>query len=223
MESFKRIGHGGASALVRANTLASFDAALELGVDTIEFDVRSSRGELVLAHTILDARKDAVRLSVALDHLAAPRFDGVGLLVDVKHAGCEPGVVAALRGAGLIERAMVSSQVSGVLDRIRSLEPRTATAISIGGWLARATRRWEDWHEQVLAGLSAGRWDAVMAQHRLIDSKLRDEVARRGLLEDVNLAGGRLYAWTVNDRQAIGQLRGMGVDGIVTADPRLFA
>src|SRR5579875_1788708 len=36
----QRIGHGGASALAPANTLASFDAALELGVDMIEFDVR---------------------------------------------------------------------------------------------------------------------------------------------------------------------------------------
>jgi glycerophosphoryl diester phosphodiesterase len=214
MESFQRIGHGGASALVRANTLASFDAALELGVDTIEFDVRSSRGELVLAHTIVDgARKNAVRLTDALEHLAAPRFCELGLIVDLKHAGCEPSVVAALRSAGLIERAMVSSQVSGVLDRIRSIEPRASTAISIGGWLARASRRWEDWRAQVLAGLSAGRWDAVMAQHRLIDRTLREEVALRG---------SALYAWTVNDRRAIGLLRALGVDGIVTADPRLF-
>ena len=121
MDSFKRIGHGGASALVRANTLASFDAGLELGVDTIEFDVRSRRGEVVLVHTVLNcARQNPVRLNQALDHLAAPRFADVGLIVDVKHAGCEQGVVAAVQEAGLIERTMVSSQVSGVLDRIRS-------------------------------------------------------------------------------------------------------
>ena len=37
----QRIGHGGASALARANTLASFDAACEIGIDMVEFDVRA--------------------------------------------------------------------------------------------------------------------------------------------------------------------------------------
>ncbi len=46
--SCERIGHGGASALARANTLAAFDAAREVGVDWIEFDVRAHRGDLVL-------------------------------------------------------------------------------------------------------------------------------------------------------------------------------
>ncbi len=49
----QRIGHGGASALAPANTLASFDAALEVGVDMVEFDVRAYHGELILAHTDL--------------------------------------------------------------------------------------------------------------------------------------------------------------------------
>jgi glycerophosphoryl diester phosphodiesterase len=35
--------------------------------------------------------------------------------------------------------------------------------------------------------------------------------------------GGLLYAWTVNDRHSIQSLRALGVNGITTADPRLFA
>jgi glycerophosphoryl diester phosphodiesterase len=36
-------------------------------------------------------------------------------------------------------------------------------------------------------------------------------------------AGGvELYAWTVDDAERIAALRGMGVDGIVTNDPRLL-
>jgi len=34
---------------------------------------------------------------------------------------------------------------------------------------------------------------------------------------------GLLYAWTVNERPAIDRLRTLGVHGIATADPRLFA
>ena len=92
--SCERIGHGGASAVVRGNTLASFDAALEIGVDMVEFDVRSWRGELVLAHTLLHARRSGVvRLHDALAHLTAPRFSDLGLNVDLKHVGVEAAVI----------------------------------------------------------------------------------------------------------------------------------
>jgi len=211
----QRIGHGGASALAPGNTLASFDAALEVGIDIIEFDVRSCRGELVLAHTMLDARRGrSVRLHDALSHVAEDRFDGVGLNVDVKRVGCEPALLAELRRADLLERTLISSQVPAVLDRVRELEPRARIGISVGGRVARLSRRWGDWRTQVLAGLASRRWDALMAQHRLIDA---------ALLEAVSGCGGLLYAWTVNERSCIESLQGLGVHGITTADPRLFA
>ena len=210
----ERIGHGGASALVRANTLESFDAAQEIGVDMIEFDVRAWRGELVLAHTVFHARlRGNVRLHEALAHLSSPRFDDIGLNLDIKHLGCEAAVLYALRRAGLLERTLICSQVTEVLDQIRALEPRAHTGISVGGRVARASRRWGDWRARVLAGLAERRWDALMAQHRLVDAHLLEEVAARR---------ARLYAWTVNEPLAIEGLRAMGVHGIVTADPRLL-
>jgi glycerophosphoryl diester phosphodiesterase len=214
-DSCQRIGHGGASALAPANTLASFDAALDVGIDMVEFDVRACRGELMLAHTLLDARLPGrVRLADALDHLSSKRFEGVELNVDLKRTGCEPALLDALRDAGMLERTLISSQVPEVLDRVRTLEPHARVGISVGGRVARVSRRWRDWRAQVLHGLKECRWDAVMAQHRLIDVRLLDEVVARS---------GLLYAWTVNERHAIDSLRRLGVHGIATADPRLFA
>jgi glycerophosphoryl diester phosphodiesterase len=210
----KRIGHGGASALAPANTLASFDAAWEVGVDMVEFDVRAWDGELVLAHTILHARRGGnVGLGDALAHLSGPRFRDVELNVDVKHVGCEAALLERLRHAALLERTLISSQVPDVLDRVRAHEPRARVAISVGGRLARFSRRWRDWRAGALAGLHAGRWEALMAQHRLVDDALLCDVVDRG---------GRLYAWTVNERTAIDSFRRLGVHGIATADPRLF-
>jgi glycerophosphoryl diester phosphodiesterase len=262
----QRIGHGGASALARANTLASFDAACDIGVDMVEFDVRAWDGELVLAHTVLHARRGGnLRLDDALSHLRGRRVE---LNVDVKHAGCEAALLESVRRAGLLHRTLISSQVPDVLDRVRALEPRARVGISVGGRIARlgglfrkygdtesgyrrmpgedtgpkvwpshievrgqsqaplgAARmslylrkgppghRWRDWRAVALAGLHTGRWDALMAQHKLVD---------RALLHDVSDRGGRLYAWTVNDRAAIARLAGLGVHGITTADPRLF-
>ncbi|HWF53024.1 MAG TPA: glycerophosphodiester phosphodiesterase [Solirubrobacteraceae bacterium] len=210
-----RIGHGGASALAPANTIAAFDAAVDVGIDMLEFDVREHRGELVLAHTPFDARwRRSVRLADALRHLSGRRFADVHLNVDLKRFGCEPALLDALAHAGLLDRTLISSQVPAIIDRVRALEPRVATGISVGGRVNRLGRRWGDWQDRVLGGLVARRWDALMAQHKLITP---------GLLEAVSERGGSLYAWTVNERPLISQLRGLGVHGITTADPRLFA
>lgn len=215
MDAFHRIGHGGASALAPANTLASFDAAVQVGIDMVEFDVRRCRGALVLAHTLLDGRRrGVVTLAEALDHLSSRRFAGVELNVDLKHTGCEAALLDGLRRHRLLERTLVSSQVPAVLDRLREREPGIRLGVSIGGRLARLSRRSGDWRAHVLTGLAGGRWGALMAQHRLVDTSLLREVGARG---------GLLYAWTVNDRRAIDRLRDLGVHGVVTTDPRLFS
>jgi glycerophosphoryl diester phosphodiesterase len=180
----------------------------------IEFDLRAWRGELVLAHTMLDARRPGnVRLDKALSYLAGRRFAEIELNVDLKHVGCEAAALEALRRYGLLARALISCQVPAVVDRVRALEPDARTGISIGGRLARVSRRWTGWRVQVLAGLAVRRWDALMVQHRLVDGKLVGEVVNRG---------GSLYAWTANERGLIDRLRAHEVHGIITADPRLF-
>ena len=212
----KRIGHGGAGALVRANTLESFDAALAIGVDMLEFDVRPARdGRLVLAHTRLDLRRpDCPTLEHALRHLSTDRFAGIELNLDLKTRGCEAAVVESLERFGVRGRALVSSQVPSILDRIREHDRRVDTAISVGGRASRWCQRWGDWRERVLEAIAGRRFRGLMAQHGLIDVDLVQAVKDRG---------AEIYAWTVNDLGGIGRLAALGVDGIVTNDPRLFA
>jgi glycerophosphoryl diester phosphodiesterase len=51
MKDFKIIAHRGASGLTPENTMASFQKALELGIDAIELDVRqTSDGHLIVLH-----------------------------------------------------------------------------------------------------------------------------------------------------------------------------
>jgi glycerophosphoryl diester phosphodiesterase len=42
------------------------------------------------------------------------------------------------------------------------------------------------------------------------------------LAEAVHEAGGQLYVWTVDDEKKIAWLESIGVDGVITNDPRLF-
>jgi glycerophosphoryl diester phosphodiesterase len=46
-------------------------------------------------------------------------------------------------------------------------------------------------------------------------------VSRR-LVRHVHEAGGQLYVWTVDDAAKIRALEELGVDGVITNDPRLF-
>jgi glycerophosphoryl diester phosphodiesterase len=43
------------------------------------------------------------------------------------------------------------------------------------------------------------------------------------LVEAVREAGGDLYVWTVDDAARIRALEALGVTGVITNDPRLFA
>ena len=63
------------------------------------------------------------------------------------------------------------------------------------------------------AALREGRFDAIMAHWRVVT---------RGLVRAVAEGGGELYVWTVDDARMIARLSSMGVDGIITNDPRLF-
>ncbi|MGO8907362.1 MAG: glycerophosphodiester phosphodiesterase [Solirubrobacteraceae bacterium] len=228
----RRVGHKGAAHIEPGNTLASFDAALEHGVDMIELDVLSEHadggGRLLVAHDFEDMRSRApVGFEQALEHLAGEAFAGVELDVDVKLPGYELRVVEGLRSCGLVKRTLVSGMFPTGLDLIRSTEP----ALRLG-WSVPRVRRDYTTHLltaipafAVLAGYRAtlprraraalehGRFDAIMAHWRVVSPALLRAVAE---------GGGELYVWTVDDASMIGKLTEMGVDGIITNDPRLF-
>ena len=230
----RRVGHKGADLIAPGNTAASFDAALEAGVDMIEFDVlprdRSdpAGSELVLCHDFEHlAKGGAPTLEEGLDHLAGATFTDVHLDVDLKMRGYELKVLEALRERGLLERTLISSHHLESLDRVRAAEPGVKL-----GWSVPNVRR--DYTQSPLlivpalvllrfarlmlprraAGvIAAGRCDALMAHWRLVTPRLVRAVQR---------ARGELYVWTVDEEPGIRRLEAMGVDAVITNDPRLF-
>lgn len=230
----RRVGHKGAAHLAPGNTIAAFDAALQAGVDMIEFDVLSERpdgtGRLMLAHDYgaLRDEPELLTLQEGLEYLAREEFSEIELDVDVKLPGYALRVVDALREAGLAERALLSATYSGELDIVRSVAPEirvgwsvprarrdyTSHAVTVLPALAllQAARAWLP--RRARSSLTVGRFDAIMAHWRLVT---------KGLVQAVKEAGGELYVWTVDDASLIDRLTAMGVDGIITNDPRLFA
>jgi glycerophosphoryl diester phosphodiesterase len=230
----RRVGHKGAAHLAPGNTLASFEAAVRAGVDMIEFDVLSERpdgsGRLLLAHDYqaLAASDAPLTLQEGLEHLASEPYAGIELDVDVKLPGYGERVVRALRETGLVERSLVSSTYPDDLDAMRALEPD----LRVGWSVPRARRDYTEnpftavpalamltgfraWlPRRARAALRARRFDAIMAHWRVVSP---------ALVRAVTAGGGELYVWTVDDAELMARLTAMGVHGIITNDPTLFA
>ncbi len=239
-----RVGHKGADLIVPGNTRASFDAALAAGVDMIEFDVlpekpddsdparpgrADGRDHLVLAHDYRHVPAEPVAtLEEALGHLASPSFAAIELDVDLKLPGYELAVVQALRDHGLLGRTLISSQFRESLRLIRKAEPSLRLGLSVpklrqdpfrsplmwipASALLLALREIMPHRAQALIG--AGECDALMAHWRLVTPRLVRAIAR---------AGGELYVWTVDELPRIQALQSLGVTGVISNDPRLFA
>ena len=235
----RRIGHKGAEAIRLGNTIESFTAAVEIGVEMIELDVLrlrdgapesdpATRSPLVVAHDWHDAAtREPLTLDAALDAFTRPPLDTVELNLDLKLPGREDELVEAVRAAGLVERTLVSTMYIRSVDAIRRHEPR----IRRGWTYPRVTRPWDRrrWARPfvaltllamrtrlprlVLSRIPDHELDAVWVFHRLVTAPLVDAVHDQG---------AELIAWTVDDPGRIRRMRDLGVDGICSNDPRLL-
>jgi glycerophosphoryl diester phosphodiesterase len=232
------VGHKGADLIAPGNTLESFRAAVEAGVDTIELDVLwlrdahlplEQRAPLVVAHDWEDAEsRTPLALTEALDAFLEPPLDEVEIDLDVKLPGREEELVQALRERGLIGRAMVSTMEMHTLRRVLELEP----GLRRGWTYPKVTKDWtsKPWAKLPmraalvgmryrLPGLAAERLPpmglaAMWVYHPLISPRL-------GRI--CKLAGVELIAWTVDDLSRMRSLVDAGVTGICSNDPRLFS
>lgn len=237
---FRRIGHKGAAALVTGNTVASFARAVELGVDTIELDVlwrrdgdpklpAAERSPLVIAHDPEDAAsRPPLTLDDALEAFTRPPLERVEFDLDIKLIGREEEIVAAVQRYGLLERARVSTMNTETLAAIRALEPELRL-----GWTYPLARRAYD-RSALLRPLVAAAL-AVMRSRFPAEARRRvpaigvgsiwlyHRLASPAIVAVARDLGIELICWTVDDAARIAELRALGVDGIVSNDPRLLA
>jgi glycerophosphoryl diester phosphodiesterase len=239
-QRLRLVGHKGADLIRPGNTIESFEAAVAEGVDTIELDVlwrrdgnpriaASERSPLVVAHDWHDAeRRRPLTLDEALDAFTRPPLDRVEVDCDLKLRGREDELVEALQRHGLVERAMVSTMEVVSLERIGTAAPELRR-----GWTyPKVTRDWNSkrWAAPLVLG-------ALGIMRRRLPRIARAELPRLGveamwvfhraitrrLAAVTRDAGVELIAWTVDDVARMRRLIELGVDGICSNDPRLFA
>jgi glycerophosphoryl diester phosphodiesterase len=145
----------------------------------------------------------------------------------MKLPGYEREVADGLAERGLAARSLVSTMYTDSLDRLGELAPGlrrgwsvprvrrdyTRSALAIPAYLI--ARVWRvQLPGQAAARIRAGGCEAVMAHRILVSPRL---------VRSVHEAGGQVYVWTVDDAERIRALEALGVDGVITNDPRLFA
>lgn len=220
----ERIGHRGAKREYPENTIAAFKGAFSRRADAVELDVHATRDGVVVVHhdatlgssfdalngaAIADADWASIARSSISSNTRIPTLaevfaivpPGGSVYVEIKGHGIEQHVaelLAALSGV----RCAVHSFDHAAIRRMRELAPAVPRGILLGRYPENVARAMHD---------VAAR--DVWPEWRLIDEKL---------VREVHAAGGRVIAWTVNDRDAARDLTGLGVDGLCTDDVRLL-
>ena len=223
-----RIGHRGAAALAPENTIEAVEAALEHGVDHVELDVFAGRdGKLVLGHS----RRELADEPVALDEMLvflAERAPETGVLTDLKFAGKERALVEALRAHGFVERALACTSQVGTLRNLQQLEPKLARSrtyprgrVYLGGTSHLHPRRRPGAVGDARCACRTA-CGALVEEAGASAMTLNYRLVTRATVEHCHELGVAVFAWTVNDPGIARRLDELGVDGVITDDPRIL-
>ena len=221
------IGHRGLRGRLPENSLAAFAAALDAGLDGIEFDVQRSRDGALFIYHDFNLSDERLARSFTLDELQsfgpdiptlddlfalARRYPGKLLNLEIKSRGLrsdgvEREVVSAVRRSGLAGRVLISSFNPLSLIRVRLYAPELRTALLYAPDVP-----------PLLRSGHLARWlhvDALHPHHSQVDERLLRWAARHAL--SVN-------TWTVNDPERVQDLtrlsaRGLNVNGLMADDP----
>lgn len=214
------------------NTLAGVRAALALGADAMEIDVRLTRdGVPVLLHdSTVDRTTDGEGRLDDLSLRQARRLDaGDGnvlslskggriptlrevldevagrmlVVLEIKAADIEEPVLDVVRRAKALDWCVVHSFRPAVVERIRRLEPRMPCSLLTGG------ENVVDWGQLFSFALSLNA-QGVAIHHEAVT----EELARAAHLREL-----RVSAWTANKRDDVRRAAACGVDAITTDYP----
>jgi glycerophosphoryl diester phosphodiesterase len=236
------IGHRGDSAHFPENTIPSFDRAIELGVDAIEFDLRVSRdGEIVIIHdptvdrttngtgavnslTLAELKQLDAGARFSPDGGRTFPFRGQGLSIPTfdemlaRYASIPLLIEVKILEAGqrapaVLDRHKASRRVLLDSTDAEALEPFRGLSLITGASL----RDVVSILPQTLLGLPLGqvsyRAFCVPLWYNGIPVPVR-RLARAG-----RRSGIPTHVWTINDPRAAEDLWRGGVNGIISDDP----
>ncbi|MBA7669414.1 Glycerophosphodiester phosphodiesterase [subsurface metagenome] len=222
------IGHTGASSIAPENTLKSFQKAIELKADFIEFDLRLSKdGEIVIIHdenTLDTTGHNGLVNEMTLRELKQLDNGGekiptltelikiakgkIKIQSEIKVPGVTQDLVNILRKNVLIESSIVSCFEIVELLKIKEIEP----TLRIGYLIPRVLTNIRIIKRYVLRAIK-NEFYAIHPNYQVVDREFVE------LAHDNSL---KVNVWTVNEERIMRKLIDLSVDGIMTEDIALL-
>lgn len=221
------IAHRGASGLAgHENTLEAFEAAIRLGCEYVEFDVRKTAdGWLVVFH---DSKIEDVSIAEItygrLCEITARHGYSVPLLKDVlklcqgkikldielKEAGYEKTVIDMVKSCFGYGDFVMKSFSDAAITHIKKYDKNIKTGLLVG----RKHIPIRTWANEVfpMRRLAACNADFVAPHYALCS---------RAYVKYMHRHGFRVFAWTVNSPRAIRRCLRCNVDAVITDRPDL--
>lgn len=217
-----KIGHRGARFYEPENTLRSFRKALELGVDTVELDVRRTKdGEIVVIHDaevdrttngkglvneltlkeikqlVTEGGERIPTLEEALDLLDKR----VRVLIELKEAGFEEEVLKIAREKGLEKNVIIISFLEEALKRVRELDGDVETGLIYVR------------HRNPIKAALELKTNYLLPLYRFAHTAEIRKAHENGL---------KVIVWTINKQEEVSEYIGKGVDGIASDKPDIL-
>lgn len=217
------VAHRGASREAPENTLPAFERAIEASADAIEADVRvTADGHAVVLHDATlerttEGRGRVGRLALAevraLDAGGGARVPTVRevldlargralVMLEIKVLAAVAPTIDAVTSAGMSERVALMAFSARSLRQARALAPQIPR-VRLARNRAEAT-----------LALRSDPGSCLGARHRIVDAVLLERCLR---------AHRPVIAWTVDEERDLRRLIDLGVDALVTNEPRRLA
>ncbi len=215
------IAHRGASAERKQNTVEAFRAAIEMGTDWIELDVRRSRDDvLIISH---DAHLPDGRFIVQHDYEELPGWlpnlaqaleacEGVKVNIEIKNEPDDPDYDDAHQ---------ISDATVGVALAYLDMDDLLISSFNLD-----TVKRIQAVNGDIRVGFVTG-FDVLQVQMLLehaVEAKMDaivpwDGTVDRSFIERAHGAGLEVNTWTVDDPERMRELIDMEIDGLITNVP----
>ena len=223
------VAHRGAPDYARENTIKLFEIAMGLGADMIEFDVRRTKDNILIAyhdemiqgHSIKNLTYEEIGQMARNQGFDIPTVEEVlkwargkiRLDVELKEEGYEEEIGELLYGYLKEDQFMITSSLDASLAVVKNQHPAIKTGLILGSGMPRypvLTRLQEFFPMKRCKKAKA---DFLVAHVKLL---------RAGFLERVRRSHHPVFVWTVNDEEMMRKLLLDGrVYAIITDKPDL--
>ena len=223
------IAHRGASGLVKfENTLASFAKAIELGVPMVEFDVRKTQDNLLIAFH--DELIDGIKISdlnyqQLLDISRQKGFEvplvedvlklcqgKIQIDIELKEIGYELEIVNLVKKYLDYQDYVIKSFLDAAIIEVKKIDNKIITGLLLG--LSKPKN------------LIATRLSEIFPEFRLFKTKAdfvspNYQLIKFGFVWRMKLINKNIYVWTVNDEKLMTEIVNKGAFALITDRPDL--